>query len=213
MNKIKERISIVIPVYNEENIIKKMIMDYYNEFKGKFTFEMIIREDGSIDKTKEILKRLSKEFPIRVYTSNARKGYQWAVIDALKYAKYEWIFLVDSDYQYKPKDFWRLASYIDKYDIILGRRVKRMDPWHRIFLSNGMNMIIRLIFNTPYRDIDSSYRLIKRDVINKIVPSLNSLSYFTAEFVIRAHQMGYRIVEVPVSHFKRKKGTTNIFKL
>ena len=213
MNKIKERISVVFPVYNEETIIEKTITDYYNEFKGKFTFEMIIREDGSIDKTKEILKRLSKEFPIRVYTSNARKGYQWSVIDALKYAKYEWIFLVDSDYQYKPEDFWRLASYIGKYDIILGRRVKRMDSWHRILMSKSFNSLIRMMFHVPYMDIEPGYRLLKKSVIKKIIPSLNCLSYFTAELVIRAHNMGYKIIEVPVSHLKRKKGATNVFKI
>lgn len=213
MNKIKERISIVIPVYNEENIIKKMIMDYYNEFKGKFKFEMIVREDGSTDKTKEILKRLSKEFPIRVYTSNARRGYQWSVIDALKYAKYEWIFLVDSDYQYKPEDFWRLASYTGKYDIILGRRVKRMDAWHRILMSKVFNFLIRILFYVPYKDIEPGYRLIRKEVLDRIVPDIRYLSYLTSELVIRAHNLGYKIIEVPVGHFKRKNGTTHVFKL
>lgn len=213
MNKIKEKISIVFPVYNEEAVIEKTITDYYNEFKDKFVFEVIVKEDGSTDNTKEILKRLSRKFPIRLYMSNAKKGYQWSIIEALKHAKYEWIFLVDSDYQYRPYDFWKIVSFTNSYDIILGRRVKRMDPWHRVFLSKVMNFLIRRIFHTPYFDTDAGYRLIKRDILKRIVPSMNSLSYFTAELVIRAHYLGYKIIEVPVEHFKRKEGTTNVFQL
>src|SRR3989344_5090483 len=99
------KISVVFPVYNEQDIIETTVRSYYNELKGKIDFEMIVAEDGSTDGTKEILQRLKKELPIRVYMSNKRKGYQKAVIDSLKYPKHDWIFLVDSDYQYDPHDF------------------------------------------------------------------------------------------------------------
>lgn len=213
MDKIKERISIVFPVYNEEAVIETTISSYYNEFKNKLKFEMIVKEDSSTDNTKKILKKLAKKYPIRLFMSDSRKGYQWSVIEAIKHARYEWIFLVDSDYQYRPYDFWKLAPYMKDYDIILGRRVKRMDAWHRILMSNVFNFLIRILFHVPYRDIEPGYRLIRKKVLDRIVPDIKYLSYLTSELVIRAHSLGYKIIEVPVHHFKRKEGATHVFKI
>lgn len=213
MDKIKESVSVVFPVYNEEEVIETTIKSYYNEFKGKLDFEIIVKEDGSTDRTKEILKKLAKKYPLRVYMSNERRGYQWSVIEGIKKAKYEWIFLVDSDWQYRPYDFWKLAHFMKTHDIILGRRVKRMDPRHRILMSKGFNFLVRLLFNVPYRDIEPGFRLTRKKVLDEIIPSINCLSFFTSELVIRAHNLGYKVIEVPVCHFKRAKGATNVFYL
>lgn len=211
MDKIKERVSVVFPVYNEEEVIETTIKNYYNELKGRLDFEIIVKEDGSTDRTKEILKELAKKYPLKLYMSDERKGYQWSVIEALRHARYEWIFLVDSDWQYRPYDFWKLVHFMKTHDIILGRRVRRMDPWHRILMSKGFNFLIRILFNLPYRDIEPGYRLIRKRVLDEIIPSIKCLSFLTSELVIRAHNIGYKVVEVPVDHFKRLKGTTNVF--
>ena len=205
------KISVVFPVYNEDYIIERTVRSYYNELKGKIDFEMIIAEDGSTDGTKAILTRLKKELPIRVYMSDARKGYQKAVIDSLKHPKHDWIFLVDSDYQFEPYDLWKLLPYAGEYDIVLGMKVDRKDPLYRIILSKGFNFLLRLFFGVPYRDMDTGYRLIRKDVLDKVVRDIHCLKYFTSELVIRSHCRGYRIKEVPVMHFKRKKGSTNVF--
>jgi len=207
----KESVSIVFPVYNERAAIEKTIESYYNEFRGKIKFEIIVKEDGSTDGTKEILQRLSKKYPIRLFMSNARKGYQWSVIEGIKQAKYKWIFLVDSDFQYRPYDFWNMQPFMKDYDIILGKRKKRMDPFHRILMSKGFNFLIRQMFGVNYKDIEPGYRLFKRKVALGFLGKLNTLSYFTSELVLRAHFAGYKIVEVPVDHFRRKEGTTNVF--
>jgi len=212
MDKIKEKISIVFPVYNEETVVETTISSYYNEFNNRLKFEMIVKEDGSTDNTKKILRGLAKKYHIRLFMSDARKGYQWSVTEAIKHARYEWIFLVDSDWQYRPYDFWKLAPYMKSYDIILGQRVKRMDPWHRLLMSKGFNFLIRILFHLPYRDIEPGYRLIRKSVLNKIIPDIKFLSFLTSELVIRANRLGYKIIEVPVDHFKRKEGTTNVFK-
>lgn len=206
----KPKISVVFPVYNEAYIIEKTIRSYYNELKGKIDFEMIIAEDGSTDGTKEILKKLKKELPITVYMSGKRKGYLKAIKDSLKYPKYQWIFLVDSDYQFDPADFWKLLPYTDEYDIVLGKKVKRNDPFYRIVLSKGFNFLLRLFFGMPYRDMDTGFRLINRKVL-KLVGRIHCLKYFTSELVARAYCEGFKIMEVPVAHFKRKKGSTNVF--
>lgn len=211
MAKNTPRISVVMPVYNEEYIIEKTIRSYYDELKGKVDFEMIIAEDGSTDSTKKILKRLKKELKIRVYLHDDRKGVLRAFKDALRYPRYDWIFLVDSDYQFDPKNFWRLLPYTRDYDIILGFKVRRKDPLYRIVLSRGFNFLLRFFFKVPFHDMDTGFKLIRKSVLKKVLNDVHILHYFTSELVVRSYYEGFRIVEVPVSHWKRKKGSSNVF--
>lgn len=207
----KHKISVVMPVYNEAYIIEETIRSYYNELKGKIDFEMIIVEDGSTDNTKEILKRLEKELPIRIYLEDKRKGFKEAIKDALKYPKYNWVFVVDSDYQFDPIDFWKLYRCIDRYDIILGKKVKRNDPLYRIILSKGFNLLLRLTFKVPFWDMDTGFKLLNKKAIDEVSKDVHQLSYFVSEFVVRSYYKGFKIIEVPVIHHKRKKGSSNVF--
>ena len=205
-------ISLVFPVHNESFIIEQILRNYISELQDRVPdFEVIVAEDGSTDDTKVVLERLSSELPIRLFLSDERKGYQQAVIDAVSHATKPWLFIVDSDYQFAAIDFWRLEPKRADFDIILGAKTPRHDPFYRVFLSAGFNFLLRLFFQVPYRDMDTGFRLIRRDVVDSIAPSIKYMSFFTAEFVVRAHDAGYRIVEVPVHHYARKIGSTTIF--
>lgn len=204
-------ISLVFPVYNEALIIEHTVRNYYDELDGKLPFELILAEDGSTDDTKTVVQRLGRQLPIRVYTSDLRKGYLEAVKHAVQLAERDWIFLVDSDYQFAAIDFWRLAPEMATHDIILGMKSPRRDPFYRIILSRGLNLLLRLLFRVPYHDMDTGFRLIRRDAVERIAPQVRHFAFFTAEFVVRCHLAGYRICEVPVPHYSRKEGSTNIF--
>jgi dolichol-phosphate mannosyltransferase len=205
-------ISIVFPVFNESFIIEQVVRNYYAEFHGRVQdFELIVAEDGSTDDTKGVLERLREELPIRVFLGEKRKGYQQAVIDAIALATKPWVFVVDSDYQFAVIDFWRLEKYRDSYDVILGKKSPRKDPFYRVLLSKGYNSLLRLFFGVPYRDMDTGFRLIRKSVADELAPQVKFMSFFTAEFVVRADYAGRRIIEVPVPHYSRKIGSTTIF--
>ena len=205
-------ISIVFLVHNESFIIEQVLRNYIAEFQGRVSdFEVIVAEDGSVDDTKSVLERLEGELPIRVFMSDKRKGYQQGVIDAICHATKPWVFIVDGDYQFSAIDFWRLEPYRGTCDVILGKKSPRRDPAYRIFLSKGYNLLMRLFLNVPYRDMDTGFRLIRKAVLDEIAPDIQFMSFFTAEFVVRAHKFGYRIAEVPVPHYARKIGSTTIF--
>ena len=207
-----EGVSLVLPVHNESFIIEQTLRNYISEMEERVTdFEVIVSEDGSTDDTKSVLERLEKELPMKVYMSNERKGYQQAVKDAISHASKPWLFIVDSDYQYAAIDFWRLEPYRREYDVILGMKAPRKDPLYRITLSKGYNFLLRLFMKVPYRDMDTGFRLIRRDIANEIAPDIKYMSFFNAEFVVRAHHKGYKILEVPVPHYARKIGSTTIF--
>jgi glycosyltransferase involved in cell wall biosynthesis len=205
-------ISIVFPVCNESFIIEQTLRNYIAEFQGRVQdFEVIVAEDGSIDDTKTVLERLATELPIKLITSDDRKGYQQGVIDALSHATKPWVFIVDSDYQFAAIDFWRIEPGRKNNDIVLGIKSPRRDPFYRVWLSGVFNFLLRFLFRVPYRDMDTGFRLIRRTALDEIVPQICHLSTFTAEFVVRAHYAGYRIREVPVHHYARKIGSTTIY--
>jgi len=148
---------------------------------------------------------------IRLFTSDELKGYQKALIDAVSLAEKEWVFIVDSDYQFAAIDFWRLEPLRDRYDVILGMKAPRNDPWYRVWLSWGYNFLLRFFFGVPYHDMDTGFRLIRRKALHELMPEVRHMTTFTAVFVVRAHYAGYKIVEVPVPHYERKIGATTIY--
>jgi glycosyltransferase involved in cell wall biosynthesis len=143
--------------------------------------------------------------------ADERKGYQQSIVDAISHATKPWVFLVDSDYQFAAIDFWRLEPARRDCDVILGMKSPRRDPVYRILLSKGYNLLLRLAFDLPYRDMDTGFRLIRRSVLDELAPRVHHMSFFTAELVVRAHEAGLRILEVPVPHYARKIGSTSIF--
>jgi glycosyltransferase involved in cell wall biosynthesis len=204
-------ISLIFPVCNESFMIEQTLRNYIAEFSRVPDLEVIVAEDGSTDDTKVVLERLEGELPIRLFLSDARKGYQQAVLDAVKHATKPWLFIVDSDYQFAAIDLWRLEPYRHDSDIILGIKCPRKDPLYRVWLSWGFNTVLRAVFDVPYRDMDTGFRLMRRTVVEDIAPQISQLSTFTAEFVVRAHWAGYRVREVPVYHYARKISSTTIY--
>lgn len=205
-------ISLVFPVHNESFIIEQTLRNYIAELGARVPeLEVVVAEDGSTDDTKVVLERLQDELPIKLFMSDERKGYQEALRDAISHATEPWLFIVDSDYQFAAIDFWRLEPHRKTHDVILGMKSPRKDPFYRVFLSRGYNFLLRLFFNLPYRDMDTGFRLIRRSVAERLAPEVKHMSFFTAEFVVRAHYAGYKILEAPVHHYARKIGSTSIF--
>ena len=199
-------------MHNESFVIEQNLRNYIAELEDLVTdLEVIVAEDGSVDDTKAVLERLAKELPIKLFLSDERKGYQQALVDAVSHATKPWVFIVDSDYQFAAIDFWRLEPHRKTYDIVLGMKSPRKDPFYRIWLSWGYNVLLRRFFKVPYRDMDTGFRLIRREALDELAPQVKHMSFFTAEFVVRAHYAGYKILEVPVPHYERKIGSTTIF--
>jgi glycosyltransferase involved in cell wall biosynthesis len=205
-------VSVVFPIHNESFIIEQTLRNYISELGKRIEdIEFIAAEDGSTDDTKPILERLAGELPLRLFMSPQRKGYQQALKDAVAHATKPWLFIVDSDYQFAAIDFWRLEPWRDRCDVILGTKTPRRDPFYRRFLAGGYNMLLRLLFGVPYRDMDTGFRLVRRELVDLLAPQVRFMTFFNAEFVIRAHFQGARITCVPVPHYARKIGTTTIF--
>lgn len=206
------RFSIIVPAHNEAPTIEQVLRTLSSEVASKLGTTILVCEDGSTDNTRDILYRLSRELPLRVVSHEPRLGYTGGVKRGLTLADGDILFFSDSDGQYDPQDFWRLREMVDRYDMVVGRKTKREEPLHRILLSKGFHFLIKVLFDIPLRDVDCGFRLIRRQVVDAVLGSVQDLPYsFWAEFTIVSMLKGFRIEEIPVSHRTRLHGNTTIY--
>lgn len=203
----KKSISIVIPVYNEQNVIETVLRSVHKDIYSKLDdVEFIVAEDGSTDGTKETLEKLAKEFPINLVTTKERKGYSKAARDALSLANKEIVFFLDSDGQHKVSDFWKMLPFIDDFDIVTGYKCPRSDPPFRLFISRVMNILIFFMFGCFFRDINSGFKLFRRSALSQLLPKCKELDFISTELLLKSHLSKMKVAEVPVIHFERKFG-------
>lgn len=206
-------ISLVMPVYNEAGCIESVVRGLQKAVIDRVPgSEFIVAEDGSTDGTKQILARLQQELAFKLVSGEQRKGYTRAVLDALRLPTHDTILFTDSDGQHDPADFFKLIPYLANNDLVIGWKKPRNDSWHRRLLSWGYNRLISILFGLHLHDIDCGFRVMRKTIVDTILPQTRTLKQcVSSEYVIRAHLAGHRICEVPVTHFARPCGTTNIF--
>ncbi len=211
----KDRIAIIMPVYNEADSIASTIRELYTKVAGKMSkIDVWIFEDGSIDETKEVLGKLEDEFSsLHVEMTPNRKGYPKAMRDAflaIDSEEYEYVVAIDSDGQYEPTDIFKLWAVMqnDSPDIVIGRRMSRREPPYRRLLSRGLQFLERIMFPVKFKDVTSVMRLMKVDLAHEIAKEMKYSPYnFWLEFTARMSVNGYTIVEVPISYRERAGGS------
>jgi len=207
-------VQIVLPVHNEEKCIEAVVRGIYDEISARVPVEFIICEDGSEDKTKEILQKLSHEIPIKLLMSDARKGYSQAVIDGFKEVTADYVLALDSDGQCSPEDFWKFYEQRENYDVIIGWRKPRFDTFLRRFLSWGFKQLYRTLLHVPVHDPSCCFLLVRKNVIKAVLNDLGILKQgFQWEFIARVYGRGFNIKEIPVKHRERIAGTTKVYHL
>ncbi len=208
-------LTLIMPVFNEAETIEKVIRDTYGEVsRWQTAVNFIIAEDGSQDGTKEILYELQKDIPFTLVSSQERKGYTRAFKDALALAGTPWVLFSDSDGQHDPRDMKKLVDAAEGYDIVSGCKTPRHDPPHRLMLSFFYNSFIHVLFGLKMKDCNSGFKLIRKSVIDQVLPQLQDMrDCIMSEFILRAYLLGFRIREIPVTHYARPFGQTAIFQL
>ncbi len=201
-------LTVSMPAYNEAENIRPMI-DMVRAKVGPLVddLEIVVVNDGSADDTGAIVRQLAQEDPrVRLVDHPVNMGYGAAVRDAVWAARKELVMFTDSDLQFDLSELEHFLPRINGADMVVGYRYARSDPWHRRLFGNGWSWLVNLLFGYTARDVDCAFKLFKRRVIETIhVQSGGAM--FSAEFLVRAKQAGFKIVEEPVSHYPRKAGS------
>ncbi len=210
----KYDLEILMPVHNEGDAIESNLREIYSEISPRVPFRFIICEDGSDDNTKEILSKLLKNLPITLLTGDERKGYSLAVKEGMKSLESPFLLCLDSDGQCDPRDFWKFWQLKEKYDAVVGWRVRRADKFLRRVMSRLFYVYYQILFRVPLHDPSCPFVLVKKKVVDEILSELGEMRVgFWWEFNARLRRYGYRIGEVPVAHRFRTSGDTKVYKL
>lgn len=197
-----------MPAYNEEGNIASTILDATTAAKRITSdYEIIIVNDGSHDRTANIVKELAVANPrIRLISHTKNKGYGAAVKTGLRHCLKDWIFFTDSDGQFHYDEIEKFVEAAPQADLVMGYRKKRMDPFHRVFVAQVLLKIWNFVlFGLTVRDVDCAYKLFSRQVYDRI--KLKTESAITvSEFIIKSYAAGFRIKQLPVRHYPRLFG-------
>lgn len=207
---IAEPVSVLMPVCNEWDIIEDVIREWHQAvFQYLPAGSELVFDDCSTDGTRETIYRLQKEFNYIRVNESTKDGFFKSCIRLYKLAKCPLVFFTDSDGQYVPEEFWKIASEISKYDMVHGAKENRHDPMYRIYSSKVFNFICRIIFGIPSRDINSAFRLVRKKLIDDVVPEIQLLTMLpNTELYVRAIHKGYRIKNIGIGHRERKYGVS-----
>lgn len=200
-------LSAFFPCYNEgENLpeLVNKVCSFLPHIAKKF--EIIIVNDGSHDKTKDIIKKLSKECPeLRIVSHVKNRGYGGALKTGIQSSKMDWVFWMDGDLQFDIKSLDNFIAYTDKYDAVIGYRAHRADTFLRKVNGELYTRLINFLFGLDIRDIDCAFKLIRRSKLEKITIETSS-AFTSSEILIKLKSNGTKFKQLSVLHFPRMFG-------
>jgi len=204
-----EELSIFVLAYNEEENIKKCLLNVIEaakKYAQKYEI-LVVFYNGSKDRTLNIIEEMQQQYPFIkvVHQKVEEKGYGTALRLGVTHAQYKYIFYTDGDNQFDVLEMDRLIPFLPNYGVVSGYRRTRKDPKMRIFTAKVYNWIINCLFLTHFRDVDSAFKIYKKEIFSKFkIESASGVA--DAEILLKAKRKGYKVLEVPVSHYSRYAG-------
>lgn len=203
------KLSIIIPAYNEEHTIETVV----NAVKSvalpeNLKKEIIIVNDGSTDKTAQILKQYENDPIIKIYHQE-NKGKTAALNEGIKDATGDIIIIQDADLEYSPDHYPLLVKPIlnGKTNVVYGSRflgtIKDMKFINR-FANVSSNIVFNILFGTKITDINTCYKAFKKDVIKSITIESTDFTFET-EVTSKLINRGEKIIELPIDYVARSK--------
>ena len=201
--------SIVIPVYNEDESLLELIASI-DETMRSFgrSYEVLFVDDGSTDRTLEILKSLSRTHgSVRVFSFRRNLGKSRALLCGFHNARGQYILTMDADLQDDPANLPQMYEQLTARpaDIVSGWRKERRDRPVKVAASRVFNRLtMRLLFGLSFHDMNSGLKLYDADAARE----LHLYGGMHRFIPLIATEMGYRVIEHPVSHHERKYGSS-----
>ena len=203
----RHRVSFVLPAYNEEGNIGRAIEDTVavaRRYCGEF--EVLVVDDGSTDRTPEIVAEAARRDPeVHLVRHGRNRGYGDALRTGFLRARMDLVFFTDADNQFDMEELALLLPWADHVDVVAGYRIKRMDPLMRRLNAWGWNRLVRVLFYVPVRDIDCAFKLFRRAALEELdIESVGAL--VNTEIMVKLGRTGKTVVEVGVHHRPRTAG-------
>lgn len=197
------KLSIVMPVFNEKNIISDVLKEVEQVDLGNIEKEIILVDDGSTDGTRGILKNLENKYKVIYHPKNRGRGA--AMRSGFGAASGDIVLVQDADFEFNPLNYPALMKPIldDKADVVYGSRFLNKEFRHVFFLFHLANKLITYVSNVlgglHLTDMLTGYKVFKKEAIKEILPYLTSERFeLEPEITVQITKGGYRLCEVPL---------------
>jgi len=218
---------VVLPCFNEEKNIKQLICAIDEVLKPHIPYEVIAVNDGSRDRTGEVLKDLSTEYPLKVLVHRTNLGLGAALrtglISAANVASDDdFIVTMDSDNTHNPKHILDMVASSGDADVVVGSRYidggKQLNvPLHRVILSKGINFLVKGLFRLSVKDATSGFRCFRACLLKFLYSTfkgdiIESRGFVASlELLLKAVRFGGVVKEVPILlDYGRKGGVSKM---
>lgn len=208
---------IVMPAYNEEENIGGVIEEWYpivERYSAGGESKLVIIDDGSKDRTYEVIRRYADSRPLLVPLTKMNEGHGATLLYGYHYALEhgaDYIFQTDSDGQTLPEEFEKFWEMRKESEVIIGDRNHREDGFSRIFVTKVLKAVIRIVFGVNIADVNTPYRLMKGDVLEryivKVPEKFNLSNVFLSVLFVKGNE---RVTFLPITFRKRQGGVNSI---
>lgn len=200
-------LSVVLPAYNEEQIIAATLSEVFDALQAwQIDFEILVVNDGSTDRTEEIVSCFAAMHErIHLISHPVNQGYGAALVSGFRAARKELTFFMDTDGQFAISELSQFFPLIDEYDAVIGYRLDRQDTWLRKCNAWGWKLLVRGVLNVQVRDIDCAFKLFQTDFLHRY-PLETRGAMINAELLYKLKQSNRTCWEIGVLHLPRQSG-------
>lgn len=205
-------LSYFFPAHNEEGNLEPLVLEALATLPDLADrFEIVIVNDGSADRTREIADGLAAEHPdqVRVVHHDVNRGYGAALRSGFGAARFGFVAFTDGDRQFRVADLGRLTERMaaaDRPDVVVGFRIRRADPVIRTIYARTYRLANRIFFGLRATDVDCACKLFRREALKGIRVGSGG-AFLSAELLIKLRAAGRSVVEVGVPHYPRTAGS------
>jgi glycosyltransferase involved in cell wall biosynthesis len=203
-----QKLSIVIPVFNEEKTIER-VLDRVNECLADF-HEIVVIDDASLDHTAELVEKRTDADPrIRLIRHSRNSGKTAALRTGFAAITGDLVVIQDADLEYDPADIPDLIAPIlaDRGDVSLGsrfmvKRAGRVLYYHHYLANKFLTLLNNVLTDLNCTDVETGYKAMRADIAHRLIIESSGFG-FEVEFIAKCKKAGYRMFEVPISYFGR----------
>lgn len=212
--KFARRVAVVLPAYNEQECIEDAVADCLDFLPRCFEqYEVVCVDDGSKDRTAELIRGLEREHgsAVRGVYFEKNRGYGAAIVAGFRAADADLLFFTDSDRQFDITELEAAVETLESegVDAVFGFRVYRYDSVVRCITSWVYNRLVRVLFGVKVRDVDCAFKLFDRKVIDGMDVACTDF-FIDTELVARTAKLGFTSTELGVRHLPRTAGRTTV---